>query len=72
MSRESMQPDRSAGSGARVLEADGLTDLQTGEFLVRVRGAGVNRMDRKIRRSDLRLILWMRFPHIPGGDISSS
>ena len=27
-------------------------------------------MDWKIRRGDLRLILWLRFPYIPGGDIA--
>ena len=41
-----------------------------GEILVRVRAAGVNPVDWKIRRGDLRLILWLRFPYIPGGDIA--
>jgi NADPH:quinone reductase-like Zn-dependent oxidoreductase len=40
------------------------------EILVRVRAAGVNPVNWKIRRGDLRLILWLRFPSIPGGDIS--
>jgi NADPH:quinone reductase-like Zn-dependent oxidoreductase len=42
----------------------------TGEVLVRVRAAGVNPVDWKIRRGDLRLILWVRFPYIPGGDVA--
>jgi NADPH:quinone reductase-like Zn-dependent oxidoreductase len=41
-----------------------------GEILVRVRAAGVNPVDWKIRRGDLRLVLWLRFPYIPGGDIA--
>jgi NADPH:quinone reductase-like Zn-dependent oxidoreductase len=41
-----------------------------GEILVRVRAAGVNPVDRKIRRGDLRLILWLRFPYVPGGDVA--
>jgi NADPH:quinone reductase-like Zn-dependent oxidoreductase len=41
-----------------------------GEILVRVRAAGVNPVDWKIRRGDLRPILWLRFPYIPGGDIA--
>jgi NADPH:quinone reductase-like Zn-dependent oxidoreductase len=41
-----------------------------GAILVRVRAAGVNPVDWKIRRGDLRLILWLRFPYIPGGDIA--
>jgi NADPH:quinone reductase-like Zn-dependent oxidoreductase len=40
------------------------------EILVRVRAAGVNPVDWKIRRGDLRLILWLKFPYIPGGDIA--
>ena len=32
--------------------------------------AGVNPVDWKIRRGDLRPILWLRFPYIPGGDIA--
>jgi NADPH:quinone reductase-like Zn-dependent oxidoreductase len=27
-------------------------------------------LDWKIRHGDLRLILWLRFPYIPGGDIA--
>ncbi|MGP0069718.1 MAG: NAD(P)-dependent alcohol dehydrogenase [Isosphaeraceae bacterium] len=41
-----------------------------GEILVKVHASGVNPVDRKIRRGDLRLILWLRFPYIPGGDIA--
>jgi len=37
---------------------------------VRVRAAGVNPVDWKIRRGDLRLILWIRFPYVPGGDVA--
>jgi NADPH:quinone reductase-like Zn-dependent oxidoreductase len=41
-----------------------------GEVLVKVRAAAVNPVDWKIRRGDLRLILRLRFPYIPGGDIA--
>lgn len=41
-----------------------------GQILVRVRAAGVNPVDWKIRRGDLRMILRLKFPYIPGGDIS--
>jgi NADPH:quinone reductase-like Zn-dependent oxidoreductase len=41
-----------------------------GEILVRVRAAGVNPVDWKIRRGDLRLVLRLGFPYIPGGDIA--
>jgi NADPH:quinone reductase-like Zn-dependent oxidoreductase len=41
-----------------------------GEILVRVRAAGVNPVDWKIRRGDLRMILWLRFPYIPGGGVT--
>jgi NADPH:quinone reductase-like Zn-dependent oxidoreductase len=41
-----------------------------GELLVRVRAAGVNPVDSKIRRGDLRLFLHIKFPYIPGGDVS--
>ncbi len=41
-----------------------------GELLVKVRAAGVNPVDWKIRRGDLRLFLWISFPYTPGGDIA--
>ncbi|MFI5458124.1 MAG: NAD(P)-dependent alcohol dehydrogenase [Isosphaerales bacterium] len=41
-----------------------------GEILVRVRAAGVNPVDWKIRRGDLRLFLRVRFPYVPGGDVA--
>ncbi len=41
-----------------------------GEVLVRVRAAGVNPVDWKIRRGDLKLVLRIGFPYIPGGDIA--
>ncbi len=41
-----------------------------GELLVDVRAASVNPVDWKIRRGDLKLILHLRFPYIPGGDIA--
>ena len=41
-----------------------------GEMLVRVRAAGVNPVDWKIRRGELRLVFWIEFPYIPGGDIA--
>lgn len=41
-----------------------------GELLVRVRAAGVNPVDWKIRRGDLRMFLRIKFPYIPGGDIA--
>jgi NADPH:quinone reductase-like Zn-dependent oxidoreductase len=41
-----------------------------GEILVRVRAAGVNPVDWKIRRGDLRMVLRVGMPYIPGGDIA--
>jgi NADPH:quinone reductase-like Zn-dependent oxidoreductase len=41
-----------------------------GEILVRVRAAGVNPVDWKIRRGDLRMVLRLGFPYIPGGDVA--
>ena len=41
-----------------------------GEILVRVRAAGVNPVDWKIRHGDLRMVLRVGFPYIPGGDIA--
>jgi NADPH:quinone reductase-like Zn-dependent oxidoreductase len=41
-----------------------------GEILINVRAASVNPVDWKIRRGDLRLLLWLRFPYIPGGDVA--
>jgi hypothetical protein len=56
MSQESRQPDQRAESGTCVFEAEGLTDLQTGEFLIRVRVAAVNPVDRKMCHGELRLV----------------
>ncbi|MFO0891338.1 MAG: NAD(P)-dependent alcohol dehydrogenase [Isosphaeraceae bacterium] len=52
-----------------------LTDLKTpapgaNEVLVRVRAAGVNPVDWKIRSGMLKWILWLKFPFVPGFDIS--
>jgi NADPH:quinone reductase-like Zn-dependent oxidoreductase len=41
-----------------------------GEMLVRVRAAGVNPVDWKIRRGDLKMVLRINFPYIPGGDVA--
>ena len=41
-----------------------------GEILVRVRAAGVNPVDWKIRRGDLRMVLRIGFPYVPGGDVA--
>jgi NADPH:quinone reductase-like Zn-dependent oxidoreductase len=41
-----------------------------GELLVKVHAAGVNPVDWKIRRGDLRLFLWISFPYTPGGDVA--
>jgi len=43
---------------------------QADEVLVRVRAAGVNPVDWKIRQGQLRFILRPKFPFIPGGDIA--
>jgi len=40
------------------------------EVLVRVRAAGVNPVDWKIRQGQLRVILHLNFPFVPGGDIA--
>lgn len=40
------------------------------EILVRVRAAGVNPVDWKIRSGMLKWVLWLRFPFVPGFDIS--
>src|SRR5262245_41323709 len=42
----------------------------SGEILIDVRAGSVNPVDWKIRRGDLRLFLWLRFPYIPGGDVA--
>ena len=42
----------------------------SGEILVRVHAAGVNPVDWKIRRGDLRMVLRVGFPYIPGGDVA--
>jgi NADPH:quinone reductase-like Zn-dependent oxidoreductase len=41
-----------------------------GEVLIRVRAAGVNPVDWKVRRGQLRPFLPKRFPWIPGGDVA--
>jgi NADPH:quinone reductase-like Zn-dependent oxidoreductase len=41
-----------------------------GEILVKVKAAGVNPIDWKIRRGDLRMFLWISFPYTPGGDVA--
>ena len=43
---------------------------QPGEVLIRVRAAGVNPVDWKIRRGDIRPFLPRHFPFIPGGDVA--
>jgi NADPH:quinone reductase-like Zn-dependent oxidoreductase len=43
---------------------------QSDEVLVRVRAAGVNPVDWKIRQGQLRFILRPKFPYVPGGDIA--
>jgi NADPH:quinone reductase-like Zn-dependent oxidoreductase len=40
------------------------------EILVRVKAAGVNPVDWKIREGQLRLFLRLSFPYVPGGDIA--
>jgi NADPH:quinone reductase-like Zn-dependent oxidoreductase len=49
-----------------------LPDPQLGgeEVLVRVRAAGVNTLDWKIRQGQLRLFVRLRFPYVPGSDIA--
>jgi NADPH:quinone reductase-like Zn-dependent oxidoreductase len=41
-----------------------------GEVLLRVRAAAVNPVDWKIREGQLRFVLPIRFPYIPGGDVA--
>jgi Alcohol dehydrogenase GroES-like domain len=41
-----------------------------GEVLIRVRAAGVNPIDWKVRRGLLRPVLWLRFPLILGSDVA--
>ncbi len=41
-----------------------------GELLVKVRAAGINPVDWKIRSGELRLFLWIGFPYTPGGDVA--
>ncbi len=41
-----------------------------GEVLIDVRAASVNPVDWKVRKGELRLFLWLRFPYIPGGDVA--
>jgi NADPH:quinone reductase-like Zn-dependent oxidoreductase len=43
---------------------------QADEVLVRVRAASVNPVDWKIRQGQLRVILRLNFPFVPGGDIA--
>jgi len=43
---------------------------QADEVLVRVRAAGVNPVDWKILQGQLRVILHLNFPFVPGGDIA--
>lgn len=45
-------------------------ELQAGHLLLRVRAAGVNPLDYKVRRGDLKLLTWRRFPLVPGADVS--
>ena len=49
-----------------------LPDPQPGdeEILVRVRAAGVNPLDWKIRQGQLRFFLRLRFPYVLGSDVA--
>ena len=42
----------------------------SGQLLVRVRAAGVNPLDWKVRRGDLRFIMPQKFPWVPGYDVA--
>jgi NADPH:quinone reductase-like Zn-dependent oxidoreductase len=59
------------GSSDQLTMAE-LGDPQPGptELLIRVRAAGVNPIDWKIRKGMLKLVLHLKFPFIPGFDIS--
>ena len=61
--------DRYGGSDALRLAEQPEPKPGPGETLVRVRAAGVNPVDWKIRRGDLRMVLRC-FPYIPGGDVA--
>ena len=41
-----------------------------GELQINVRAASVNPVHWKVRKGELRLFLWLRFPYIPGGDVA--
>lgn len=41
-----------------------------GQLLVRVRAAGVNPLDWKVRRGDLRFVMPQKFPWVPGYDVA--
>lgn len=41
-----------------------------GELLIDVRAASVNPVDWKIRQGELKAVLWLKFPYIPGGDVA--
>lgn len=41
-----------------------------GEILIDVKAASVNPVDWKIRSGELKAILWLKFPYIPGGDVA--
>ena len=53
------------------LQAREAPDLKPGdeEILIRVRAAGVNPLDWKIRQGQLRLLLRLRFPCVLGSDM---
>jgi NADPH:quinone reductase-like Zn-dependent oxidoreductase len=62
--------DRYGGSDVLEVREVAVPMARPGEVLIRVRAAGVNPVDWKIRRGDIRPFVPRHFPFIPGGDVA--